>query len=286
MLTMYLDAAKRRLKIFAEEVTASSIESVSQVTDAAAAARRAKLQTASFRAFMTHVSETAIFAWRRVLSLNTSTNGQHPQAEVRNVHLPKNAKERLYTSCQAHRPGLLSIDQPGTVNFRRWKDTSLPTPAPHTKPRYTHRIKQQGCCCSRELLSMKHELRAALAAGFVCWSGVAFLCPTRHTSKGGACSAAALGSGLPYPLNNLDLPWYRRFAVRMPPSCDERHHPSAKRNRAFISAEIVKWLGQESRDQGQHLLEVASGTGCHAEEFAKQLSACTIQPTEVSPPTG
>ncbi|CAM9926899.1 unnamed protein product, partial [Hapterophycus canaliculatus] len=64
----------------------------------------------------------------------------------------------------------------------------------------------------------------------------------------------------------------------MPPSHDERHHPSAKRNRAFISAEIVKWLGQDARDQ--HLLEVASGTGCHAEVFAQQLPSCTIQPTE------
>lgn len=134
------------------------------------------------------------------------------------------------------------------------------------------------------LLSMKHEFRVAFAAGFVCSWGVAFLHPTSpHTSKG-ACSAAALGSGLPYPLNNLDLPWYRRFAKQMPPSYDDRHHPSAKRNRAFISGEIVKWLGQDV--EGQHLLEIASGTGCHAEAFAKQLPACTIQPTEVSPATG
>ncbi|CAM9742447.1 unnamed protein product [Scytosiphon promiscuus] len=124
---------------------------------------------------------------------------------------------------------------------------------------------------------MKHEFRAAFVAGFACSWGVAFLHPPPHTPKG-VCSAAALGSGLPYPLNNLDLPWYRRFAVKMPPSCDDRHHPSAKRNRAFITAEMAKWLGQDAR--GKHLLEVASGSGCHAEAFAKQLPACTIQPTE------
>ncbi|CAM9177276.1 unnamed protein product [Ectocarpus sp. 13 AM-2016] len=59
-----------------------------------------------------------------------------------------------------------------------------------------------------------------------------------------------------------------------------RHHPSALRNRGFIAAELGKWLGGSTQD-APHLLEVASGTGCHVESFANHLPASwTYQPTE------
>ncbi|CBJ49165.1 conserved unknown protein [Ectocarpus siliculosus] len=59
-----------------------------------------------------------------------------------------------------------------------------------------------------------------------------------------------------------------------------RHHPSALRNRGFIAAELGKWLGGSTQD-APHLLEVASGTGCHVEAFAGHLPAFwTYQPTE------
>ena len=46
---------------------------------------------------------------------------------------------------------------------------------------------------------------------------------------------------------------------------DARHHPSALRNRGFISGELVKWIaqaeGQGDGDGAGRMLEIASGTG-------------------------
>lgn len=59
---------------------------------------------------------------------------------------------------------------------------------------------------------------------------------------------------------------------------DDRHWGACKRNRDFITAEMKNWLTDE---MGQ-VLEIASGTGCHVEAFAKELPRWTFQPTEVS----
>lgn len=63
-------------------------------------------------------------------------------------------------------------------------------------------------------------------------------------------------------------------------SGDYRHHPAALRNREFISKELYTWLEKDVGGSG--VLEIASGTGCHAEAFAKVLPSWTFQPTEVS----
>ena len=71
-----------------------------------------------------------------------------------------------------------------------------------------------------------------------------------------------------------------RTTARMSSSTDHRHPPAAKRNRAFISKELCTWL---EKDAGHNnVLEIASGTGCHAEAFATSLPSWTFQPTEVS----
>lgn len=67
---------------------------------------------------------------------------------------------------------------------------------------------------------------------------------------------------------------------------DANHHPSALRNRGPITAELSRWLqrGAGRGDDGQHggsVLEIASGTGCHVEAFAKALPNWTFKPTEV-----
>ncbi|CAM9153613.1 unnamed protein product [Discosporangium mesarthrocarpum] len=54
------------------------------------------------------------------------------------------------------------------------------------------------------------------------------------------------------------------------------HHPSALRNRAVITDKLSRWLGGT---QGK-VLEVASGTGCHVESFARALPRWTWQPSE------
>lgn len=68
---------------------------------------------------------------------------------------------------------------------------------------------------------------------------------------------------------------------------DANHHPSALRNRGPITAELCRWLQRRAGrgDDGQHrgsMLEIASGTGCHVEAFAKALPNWTFKPTEVS----
>lgn len=65
---------------------------------------------------------------------------------------------------------------------------------------------------------------------------------------------------------------------------DANHHPSALRNRAVISAEVSRWLlhGEGKGNNSGHVLEIASGTGCHIESFARALPSWTFKPTEVS----
>ncbi|CAM9942073.1 unnamed protein product [Choristocarpus tenellus] len=59
------------------------------------------------------------------------------------------------------------------------------------------------------------------------------------------------------------------------------HPPSALRNRAMITSELKRWLQMgRGREQTGRVLEVASGTGCHIEAFAKILPGWTFQPTE------
>lgn len=67
----------------------------------------------------------------------------------------------------------------------------------------------------------------------------------------------------------------------MSSSGDQRHWPSSLRNREVIATELTKWLtGKETHEAG-NLLEIASGTGCHIETFAKSLPGWTFTPTEV-----
>lgn len=122
--------------------------------------------------------------------------------------------------------------------------------------------------------------------------------PSLASRKGHPSTALTLGDHL--PLNSLGVPaiWAGHrgpnseegeISGEMPPTGDERHHPSAIRNRGFIAAELVKWVvggGQDGAAAGQSsaacMLEIASGTGCHVEAFVKVLPAWTYQPTEVS----
>ncbi|CAE7365246.1 Mettl26 [Symbiodinium natans] len=61
---------------------------------------------------------------------------------------------------------------------------------------------------------------------------------------------------------------------------DDRHHPSAKRNRG----PILEALRQELPEDGAgFVLEIASGSGCHAEHFASALPKLQWQPTEFVP---
>lgn len=54
-----------------------------------------------------------------------------------------------------------------------------------------------------------------------------------------------------------------RVRGEMATTGDARHHPSALRNRDFVSRELLKWVGreQEHGDGASQLLEIASGTG-------------------------
>lgn len=69
---------------------------------------------------------------------------------------------------------------------------------------------------------------------------------------------------------------------------DSRHWATTLRNKAVIAAELRKWLegadaggGGAGAAAGGSVLEIASGTGCHVEEFAKSLPTWTFKPTEV-----
>ena len=61
---------------------------------------------------------------------------------------------------------------------------------------------------------------------------------------------------------------------------DDRHGPPSIRNRGFIVEELSKWEGGGGSEGGR-MLDIASGTGCHVEAFAKALPAWTFQPSEV-----
>jgi len=63
---------------------------------------------------------------------------------------------------------------------------------------------------------------------------------------------------------------------------DDRHHPSAKRNRGPILEVLRKELPPDGSGM---VLEIGSGSGCHAEFFATALPKLQWQPTEFVPPT-
>lgn len=80
----------------------------------------------------------------------------------------------------------------------------------------------------------------------------------------------------------------RDSSCEMSSTGDDRHWGSAKRNRSFISAELSRWLASEDDGESsggssgaKHMLEIASGTGCHVEAYAKGLPDWTFKPTEV-----
>ncbi|CAN0333136.1 unnamed protein product [Ectocarpus sp. 12 AP-2014] len=109
---------------------------------------------------------------------------------------------------------------------------------------------------------MRLAFRGVITAGCILWRASGFLRPPPCNKTKPTCAspAAAMAS------TDGEAP--------------SRHHPSALRNRGFIAAELGKWLGGSIHD-APHLLEVASGTGCHVEAFAHHLPACwTYQPTE------
>lgn len=74
----------------------------------------------------------------------------------------------------------------------------------------------------------------------------------------------------------------RLESEKMTSSNDHRHWPSSLRNREVIATEVARWLEkQESENGAGHMLEIASGTGCHIEMFAKRLPGWKFTPTEV-----
>lgn len=153
---------------------------------------------------------------------------------------------------------------------------------------------------------MRQGIRAITTTAVVCLSyccARAFIHPSTRTgaSTEGRRSTSTAAPGVQFPLNNVGTPalWEGHGGGNaeegerrgeMPSTGDGRHHPSALRNRDFIAAELVKWGG--GQDDGAAasgtssaacmMLEIASGTGCHVEAFAKVLPAWTFQPTEVS----
>lgn len=92
---------------------------------------------------------------------------------------------------------------------------------------------------------MRHNFRGAIAFGLGGLSfGLAFV------TTGPSSSTAVFGKG-----NEGEI------RGEMATTGDARHHPSALRNRDFISGELMKWIGQgQERGDGQ-MLEIASGTG-------------------------
>lgn len=159
---------------------------------------------------------------------------------------------------------------------------------------------------------MRHGLRVIAAGFFSCRWARAFLSPPSHHHTTAAATRGQPSTsteppaapGVQLPLKTLGklaaLLAGQQGGVNsekgesggaMPPTGDERHHPSALRNRGFMTAELLKWLGGQdssvssttsSSSAAHAMLEIASGTGCHAESFAKALPAWTFQPTEVS----
>ena len=115
-------------------------------------------------------------------------------------------------------------------------------------------------------------------------------------SRGTAAAAIVVAVVAPLPLtlsgSFANLPWGPKATKadeaspqgsegltlgEMSSPSDDRHGPPSKRNRGFITEELSKW---ESCERGG-MLDIASGTGCHVEAFAKALPGWTFQPSEV-----
>lgn len=121
----------------------------------------------------------------------------------------------------------------------------------------------------------------------------------RATSATAAAAVTPLSLALPLPwlLANWPAWWSRKTDDTQPPgsealtTCemspspsDDRHHPSAIRNRGVILEELSKWEGgTSSGTRSGEMLDIASGTGCHVEAFATALPGWTFQPSEVRP---
>lgn len=74
----------------------------------------------------------------------------------------------------------------------------------------------------------------------------------------------------------------RLESAEMTSGNDHQHWPSSLRNREVIATEVARWLEkQESENGAGHMLEIASGTGCHIEMFAKRMPSWNFTPTEV-----
>lgn len=121
--------------------------------------------------------------------------------------------------------------------------------------------------------------------------------PTPGRGTAGVAVVSPLSLTLPWPFANL--PWGRKAGEaeeasppgseglvldKMSSPSDNRHGPAAIRNRGFILEELSKWegggSGSGSSSEGS-MLDIASGTGCHVEAFAKALPGWTFQPSEV-----
>lgn len=138
----------------------------------------------------------------------------------------------------------------------------------------------------------------------LCRSALGFVSPAlQHQSTGnrrqqlptpgraaGVAVVAPLSSTPSWPFANFKL-WGRKVDEASPlgsegltlgqmtsPS-DDRHGPPSIRNRGFILEEFSKWEGGGGSEGS--MLDIASGTGCHVEAFAKALPGWTFQPSEV-----
>lgn len=104
---------------------------------------------------------------------------------------------------------------------------------------------------------MRHSFRGAIACGLYscCRSGFGLA----FVTTGPLSSTAAIVKGTRRSASDGEV------RGEMAATGDARHHPSALRNRDFISAELVKWVGQGQEhgdgDGAGHMLEIASGTG-------------------------
>lgn len=108
--------------------------------------------------------------------------------------------------------------------------------------------QQQGTrCAGHQPLFMRQGLLGAV---------IATACATRTgvlgfvTKSGSVFANTAAGASLPF----------QQLGDMASSTGDARHHPSALRNREFLAAELVKWIGQDGGGGGE-VLETASGTG-------------------------
>ena len=140
---------------------------------------------------------------------------------------------------------------------------------------------------------MKYDIVAPIVIPHLSWRGS--ICSAFYqTGSIGVASRVRHGDHVPLQyFPDFKFPWARKkdddSTVATPGSAildnimstsDSRHFPAAKRNREVISKELCTWLEKDAGDN--NVLDIASGTGCHAEAFAKALPAWTFQPTEVS----